>query len=80
MRQHIIRKTNADLRVAPNLAADGAARAGFSWDATRRELAGLPGGGLNIAHEAVDRHAAGANAGKVALRWLPREGAGSDQL
>ena len=78
MRPDIIRKTTADLRVAPNLAADAAARAGFSWDAMRRELAGLPGGGLNIAHEAVDRHAAGANADKVALRWLPREGAAQD--
>ena len=28
----------------------------FSWDDARALLAGLPGGGLNIAHEAVDRH------------------------
>jgi acetyl-CoA synthetase len=34
----------------------------------------LPGGGLNIAHEAVDRHAAGARGERVALRWLGREG------
>lgn len=32
-------------------------RASFTWDRARAELAGLPGGrGLNIAHEAVDRH------------------------
>jgi acetyl-CoA synthetase len=38
-------------------------------------LDGLPGGqGLNIAHEAVDRHAAGPLATNVALRWLPRRG------
>jgi acetyl-CoA synthetase len=31
----------------------------FSWDRARAQLDGLPGGrGLNIAHEAVDRHAA----------------------
>jgi acetyl-CoA synthetase len=31
----------------------------------------LPGGeGYNIAHEAVDRHATGARAGKVAIRWI----------
>ena len=31
---------------------------------------GLPGGGLNIAHEAVDRHAAGPCARRVALRFV----------
>jgi acetyl-CoA synthetase len=40
------------------------------WDEARRRLDGLPGGGLNIAHEAVDRHAAGPRAARVALRWL----------
>lgn len=45
------------------------------WDEARRALDGLPGGGLNIAHEAVDRHAAGAKAGRVAIRWLGAEGA-----
>ena len=36
--------------------ADAVAR--FSWDAARNLLDGLPGGGLNIAYEAVDRHVA----------------------
>jgi acetyl-CoA synthetase len=35
-----------------------------------RALEGLPGGGFNIAYEAVDRHAAGAMAQQTALRWL----------
>ena len=50
------------------------ARAAFSWDAAeRRELAGLPdGAGINIAHEAVDRHAAGSRRDHLALRWLGR--------
>ena len=61
--------------VTPNLADYDAARATFSWEAARRSLAGLPGGrGLNIAHEAVDRHAAGPRAGRVALRFLGRGG------
>jgi acetyl-CoA synthetase len=30
----------------------------FSWGAARSALDGLPGGGLNIAHEAIDRHVA----------------------
>jgi len=71
----VIRKTPSDLRVAPNLRAADADRAGFSWDSVRRKLTGLPGGGFNIAYEAVDRHAEGARAQHVAFRWLPREGA-----
>ena len=47
----------------------------FSWEAARRELAGLPGGqGLNMAYEAVDRHAQGARREHLALRWLGRDG------
>lgn len=50
-------------------------RALFSWEAIRSELQGLPdGAGLNIAHEAVDRHAAGARAQHLALRWLGKDG------
>jgi acetyl-CoA synthetase len=71
-----IRKT---LRVTPNLADYDAARASFSWARARACLAGLPGGrGLNIAHEAVDRHAAGASRDRVAIRWLGRDGARRD--
>jgi acetyl-CoA synthetase len=61
--------------VVPNLADYEHARATFSWDGARAALDGLPGGrGLNIAHEAVDRHAAGPRAGRVALRFLRRDG------
>ena len=48
------------------------------WAAARRELEGLPGGGLNIAHEAVDRHARGPRAAHVAIRWLAANGAQRD--
>ncbi len=49
--------------------------AAFSWDGVRRELAGLPDGtGLNIAHEAVDRHAAGDLGNRTAIRWLGSDG------
>ena len=44
----------------------------FSWAAARGQLAGLPGGGLNIAYEAVDRHAAGPLTNAVALRFLSK--------
>ena len=46
----------------------------FSWARARSEMGGLPGGGLNIAYEAVDRHAAGARADAVALRCVGRLG------
>ncbi len=53
---------------------DEQTRASFSWAAARAELEGLPGGGLNIAHEAVTRHARGPLADAVALRWLGKDG------
>jgi acetyl-CoA synthetase len=50
-----------------------AARAEFSWAQARAELAGLPGGGLNIAYEAVDRQAEGPLASAVAIRFIARD-------
>jgi acetyl-CoA synthetase len=65
--------------VVPNLLDYDRSRADFSWSQARGELDGLPGGrGLNIAHEAVDRHAAGAGRHRIALRWLPKDGATRD--
>jgi hypothetical protein len=50
--------SKAGCETSPNLADYDQARADFTWEAARAELDGLPGGrGLNIAHEAVDRHA-----------------------
>lgn len=60
----------------PPLVTDLAqARASFAWEDARALLEGLPGGrGLNIAHEAVDRHADGPLASATAIRWLGRDG------
>jgi acetyl-CoA synthetase len=44
----------------------------FSWAQARALLEGLPGGGLNIAHEAVDRHVLAGRGNKLALRWIGR--------
>ncbi len=44
------------------------------WDAARGRLEGLPGGGLKIAHEAVDRHVAAGHGVETAIVWLGREG------
>lgn len=49
-------------------------RLSTGWDAARARLDGLPGGGLNIAHEAVDRHVAAGHGGETAIVWLGREG------
>jgi acetyl-CoA synthetase len=74
----MIQKCIEDLRVAPNLRDYEQARASFTWEAARAELEGLPSGGLNIAHEAIDRHARGALAKKVAIRWISRDDAVED--
>ena len=71
----VISKRPARFAVCPNLADYDSARGRFSWEQARRELDGLPGRrGLNIAHEAVDRHAAGGCRDKVAIRWLGLDG------
>jgi acetyl-CoA synthetase len=72
-------KAQGALRVVPNLQDYEKARAAFSWDQARRELDRLPGGkGLNIAHEAVDRHAAGPRCDRVAIRWISKAGTWED--
>jgi acetyl-CoA synthetase len=74
-----IAKGAADPAHPPNLPDYDAFRRAFSWDAARGALDGLPGGrGLNIAHEAVDRHAAGPRRDQVAIRWLGIDGTRSE--
>ena len=52
-----------------------AERAAFNWTDARKLLDGLAGGGgLNIAHEAVDRHTRGSRASRAALRWIGKAG------
>ena len=61
--------------VVPNIVDYDEVRSSFSWADARRRLNGLPNGrGLNIAHEAVDRHAASSNRHRVAIRWIDRTG------
>jgi len=52
--------------------------ASFTWDAARALLDGLPGGGLNIAYEAVDRHVDNGIGDKVAIRWIGQDDAVRD--
>jgi acetyl-CoA synthetase len=75
----IIRKPRGGWTVAPNMPDYEATRAAFRWEAARAELDGLPGGnGLNIAHEAVERHVRAGRGDKVAMRWLSKDGARRD--
>jgi acetyl-CoA synthetase len=75
----VIVKRAAAGGVAPNLHDYDQARSGFSWDAARGRLDGLPDeGGLNIAHEAIDRHTGDLDGNRLALRWLARNGACRD--
>ncbi len=64
----------ASASAAANLPGDPAL-SGLGWLDYRGWLDGLPGGGLNIAHEAVDRHVAHGRGGHEAIRWLGRNGA-----
>lgn len=70
-----IHKSWESWTVPPNLKQYERTYANFSWDSIRAQLQGLPNGqGLNIAYEAVERHANGPLRNKTALRWIARDG------
>jgi len=74
-----IKKDLSSWAVRPNLLCYEKTCAEFSWETIRRELRGLAvGRGLNIAHEAVDRHANGALRSQLALRCISKEGKTED--
>src|SRR5581483_12013326 len=61
--------------VKPNYADYEGQRATFSWDELAKELDGLPGGGLNSAYEAIDRHTKTDKRTKPAILWEGKDGA-----
>ena len=65
-----------DIKVRPNIWEYHDSLSGFSWQEFRSRLDGLPGGGLNLAYEAIDRHANGDKRDKVAMYW---EGASGEE-
>jgi acetyl-CoA synthetase len=73
MGSSVIHKSEADRRGA-TLPDPAATRATFTWGQAREMLDGLPDGGLNIAHEAVDRHVASGHGAQLAIRWLAADG------
>jgi len=65
-----IRKNKAAVAATVRLADYDEACRSFRWRDARD---GLPGGGLDIAYEALDRHVAKGKGGKTALRWIGRD-------
>jgi acetyl-CoA synthetase len=68
-----IRKAPPPTQIAPCLGRYDTTCRGFTWSKARTLLDGLPGGGLNIAHEAVDRHVAAGRGNKTAIRWIGKD-------
>jgi len=71
-RPSVIHKEAATQCLLPNWTNYAEERSRFSWARERLALQGLPGGGLNMGFEAVDRHAAGVLRYHPALRFLSR--------
>lgn len=57
-----------------NLGDYDQARRTFSWRAAQDEIAGLPGGGINIGFEASDRHVADGHGDRIAIRLIRKVG------
>ncbi len=74
MEEKWIEKRAEDFAVTPNLTDYEEACRSFRWEEVAQEFDWLPSGGLNIAHEAIDRHANGPLAEKTALLWLGESG------
>ena len=71
----LIDKSVAVLAPPPNLLDHAKTCRAFRWQDAARELDGLPEDrGLNIAHEAVDRHVAHGHGARVAMRWIGKGG------
>jgi acetyl-CoA synthetase len=65
---------NTGPTIQHNLSNYDKVKATFSWKYCARELSGLPDGkGLNIAYEAVDRHAQNHLKNTVALRFIRKD-------
>jgi acetyl-CoA synthetase len=67
-----IRKLQS-VQTPPNLGDYEKACADYSWDRARALLTPEPGGGLNIAYQALDRHIAAGKGARTALRWIAKD-------
>lgn len=71
-RPAVIHKLVSNLDPPPNWVDYETERRIDVWAEARRALQGLPGGGLNLGFEAVDRHGTGALRDHIALRFVAR--------
>jgi acetyl-CoA synthetase len=70
-----VHKSITNEHAAPNMRDYERERATFTWESAANALDGLPGGhGLNIAHEAVDRHVRSNGYHHLAVVWIGRDG------
>ena len=61
-----------DMVIKSNLQDYEATRQEFQWDSLKSSFVWLPGGGLNMAFEAIDRHCLTWRKNKVALYWVSK--------
>ena len=60
MHEGLVRKDMAQLRVKPNLQYYEQLRKTFRWEDAEKEVDWFPGGKINSAYNAIDRHAKGS--------------------
>ena len=66
---HTINKRTKDRRLPPNLPSN-AEQPDFQWLNVEEEMDWLPGGGLNVAYECIDRHCVKNRGEKLAMIWV----------
>ena len=71
-RPPVIHKTASRMPLKPYWSDYEGERHKPVWEIARQALQGLPGGGLNMGFEAVDRHANSALHDRIALRFVAR--------
>jgi len=63
-----------EFKVKPHLGDYARMRRAFTWKDAAKGIEGLPDGGLNIAHECIDRHLTTKRRSKPALLWEDKDG------
>src|SRR5512137_1104072 len=70
----LVKKDPAKLRLKPNLQNFEQLRKTFKWSDAEKMVDWFPGGKLNAAYNAIDRHAKGPRKNKIALIYDDGEG------
>ena len=62
------------MTVRPNIDNYDQDQKKLGWESIEKQLDGLPGGGLNMAYEAIDRHCLTSRKDKIAMYWEGQDG------